>query len=590
MKAWLPCLLGCALALAGCGKPSSPLAGQRPLPVAPLVSNCETGRSGGQLVLALPAAPRTFNPFLAYDPASDSLTRLLFSPLVRIDQVTQEPGPALAESWSVSPDQKTWTLKLRPGVRWSDGRPFTADDVVFTWSQLVLNSNYNQMTYDFFQVDGQPFKVSKTDDLTVAAVTPEPFGPFLEFFCALPILPKHILQPSVTREKFLDAYGLSTPPATLVGSGPFCLKSYAPGKAVLLVRNPEYWATDRAGKRLPYFEEVKCLVSTEPGGDLMLFLNGESHVCEGPRPEFFPQFAQASAAGHFKTVDLGTGLERDFLWFNLNPGNDATGKPFVPPSKRALFARKEFRQAVAFALDRPRIAREAYGNRAAPGDGFIGAENPRWVNPKVARYAHDPARSRQLLADLGLRDANGDGYLELPDGSEFTVTLSSNRPNPNRERSAQLVVEDLQTVGLRFVIQTLDYRSLVERITQAFDYECALMGLGGSGVDPAAQLNVLRSSGDLHQWFPRQTTPATPWEARIDSLLRALMRSTDYRQRKQSFDEIQLIMADEMPMIYTVSPMAFGAIRPDVQNLRPAVLSPYRLTWNIEELYFQAPR
>jgi len=590
MRALFFCLVAGAALLVGCGKPAPPPVVAHPLPAYPRVSQCDTGIHGGQLVLALPAPPRTFNPYLAFDASSDAITRLLFSSFVYFDQVTQEPGPGLAESWVVTPDQKTWTIKLRSGVHWSDGRPLTADDVVFTWNELVLNTNYNRLTFDLFQINGQPFKVSRVDDLTVQVVTPEPFGPFLEFFCVLTILPKHVLQPSVTLEQFLDAYGLSTKPANLVGSGPFRLKSYEPGKSMVLERNPEYWVTDRAGKRLPYLDEVKFLFATEPGGDLMMFINGESQLCENPRPEFYPQFVQASAGGRFKVLDLGPGMERDFMWFNLNSGSDAAGKPFVDPARRAIFSRKEFRQAVACALDRQRIAREVYGGRALPGEGFIGTENPRWQNTAVARYQHDPARSRQLLAELGLSDANGDGYVELPGGADFTVTLLSNTPNPNRERSAKLIVEDLKAVGLKFEVQTVDYRLLIDKITQTFNYECALMGLGGGGVDPAAQINVLRSSGDLHQWFPRQVTPATPWEARIDDLINSLMRTTEYRERKKAFDEIQVIMADELPMIYTISPLAFGALRPDLRNLRPAVLSPYRLTWNLEELYFQSPR
>ena len=590
MRNWLCSIVICAVLLAGCGKTSTPPATAHPLPGSPRVSQCETGVHGGQLVLALPAPPRTFNPFLAFDASSDTITRLLFSPFVHFDQVSQVPGQGLAESWSVSDDQKTWTLKLRSGVYWSDGRPLTTDDVVFTWKELVLNTNYNRLTFDLFQINGQTFKVSRLDDLTVQVVTPEPFGPFLEFFCVLTILPKHVLQPYVTREKFLDAYGLSTTPASLVGSGPYRLKSYEPGKSMVLERNPEYWVADRAGKRLPYLDEVKFLFGAEPGSDLMMFINGESHVCENPRPEFYPQFVQASAGGRFKVLDLGPGMERDFMWFNLNTGSNAAGNPFVDPAKRGIFARKEFRQAVAWALDRQRIAREVYGGRAVPGEGFIGTENPRWQNPAVARYQHDPALSRQLLADLGLRDGNGDGYVELPGGTNLTVALLSNTPNPNRERSAQMVVEDLKTVGLKFEVSMVDYRLLITKITQDFDYECALMGLGGGGVDPAAQINVLRSSGELHQWFPRQSAPATPWEARIDGLLNSLMRTTDYGERKKAFDEIQAIMADELPMIYTISPLAFGALTPNLRNVRPAVLSPYRLTWNMEELYLQGPR
>jgi peptide/nickel transport system substrate-binding protein len=108
-------------------------------------------------------------------------------------------------------------------------------------------------------------------------------------------------------------------------------------------------------------------------------------------------------------------------------------------------------------------------------------------------------------------------------------------------------------------------------------------------VDPASQLNVLRSSDELHQWFPFQKAPATDWEARVDALMESQMRSLDFAQRKKDFDEVQAILAEELPMIYTVSPFTCAAIRSDVGNTRPSVLTPYRVTWNIEELYFKKP-
>jgi peptide/nickel transport system substrate-binding protein len=126
---------------------------------------------------------------------------------------------------------------------------------------------------------------------------------------------------------------------------------------------------------------------------------------------------------------------------------------------------------------------------------------------------------------------------------------------------------------------------LVEKINFTFDYEAALMGLGGGGTDPASQANVLHSSEDLHQWFPRQQTPSTEWEARIDSLMDAQMRTLDPAERKKAFDEVQAILAEELPMIYTVAPFAFAAVRPDLGNVQPSVLSSFRVTWNLEELF-----
>ncbi len=150
-----------------------------------------------------------------------------------------------------------------------------------------------------------------------------------------------------------------------------------------------------------------------------------------------------------------------------------------------------------------------------------------------------------------------------------------------------MIAEDLKKVGVKLLCQAISFNALLERINKTFDYECALMGLGGSGGDPAAQMNVLKSSEELHQWFPFQKTPATEWEARIDQMMDAQMRTLDFGQRKKDFDEVQSILAEEMPMIYTVSPFSYAAIRSDVGNVRPSVLTPYRVTWNIEELYFK---
>ena len=149
-------LLGTVLALAGCGQTEAPKSSApHPLPPSPLLAKGEPGRRGGRFVIPASASPKTFNPLFAFDAASDSIVRLLFAPLVRLDWATQEPGPGLAESWSVAPDQKTWTFKLRPGVRWSDGEPLTAEDVVFTWNEIILNRAFPQTAFDLFRISGQ---------------------------------------------------------------------------------------------------------------------------------------------------------------------------------------------------------------------------------------------------------------------------------------------------------------------------------------------------------------------------------------------------------------------------------------------------
>ncbi len=574
--------------LAGCGpRESAPPA--HPLPTPPLQVAGEPGRPGGQFVLALSGNPRTFNPLLAFDAASDAVTRLLHSSLIRLDWTTQEVAPGLAHSWSVAPDQKTWTFHLRRGLHWSDGAPLTAADVVFTWNEVMYDRELNRLTQDLFRIQGKPFEVTAVDETTVRVVTPEVFAPFLEFFGSVAVLPKHIFEPAIKQGRFGTVLGVNSTPARVVGCGPFRLKEFVPDKHVRLERNPEYWAADRAGNRLPYLNEARFIIDPSPGSETVLFLAGKTHALDSLRSEAVGRCEQAAANGRFRVLDLGAGVERDFLWFNQNTGFNPAGQPFVAPAKLQWFRNQKFRQAVSCAIDRARIAREACGGRAQPIQTFIGAENRRWHNPSVPVLDFNPERARALLAEVEMLDRNQDGVREDARGMPVEIQMFCNTGNPFREKAAALIAEDLRQVGIKLNVAAIPFRDLVERINVTFDYECALMGLGGGGLDPASQINVLRSSEDLHQWFPRQTAPSTPWEARIDSLMEAQMRTLEFAARKKAFDEVQTILAEQLPMIYTLSPVAYAAVRVEIGNLRPSALTPYRATWNLEELFFQTP-
>src|SRR5260221_2873866 len=302
--------------LAGCGRSgNSRTKTGHPLPPSPLVSREDPGQSGGRFVIAAANSPKTFNPLFASDGASDGIVRFLFASLVQLNFSTQQPGPGLAESWSVEPDQKTWTFKLRQGVRWSDGKPFSAEDVVFTWNEIMYNPELNRLTFELFRINGKPFAVSKVDDFTVRVVTPEVYAPFLEFFGGVPILPRHSLEAALKERRFAKAYDVTMPPEQIIGCGPYCIKESQPGKFTLLARNPEYWVTDTAGSRLPYFDEILFPVGGGQGTEALLFLSDKSDAFEAIRPENVDQFKQASAKGRFQLVELGVGSERDFLWF-----------------------------------------------------------------------------------------------------------------------------------------------------------------------------------------------------------------------------------------------------------------------------------
>jgi len=154
-------------------------------------------------------------------------------------------------------------------------------------------------------------------------------------------------------------------------------------------------------------------------------------------------------------------------------------------------------------------------------------------------------------------------------------------------KAAVLIQADLQKLGFKVVLQPVEFNTLIHKIDDTHEYECVLMGLFGGATDPCFQANVIRSDGYTHQWFPREKQPSTSWEARLDFLMNDLSKTLDFAGRKKDFDEVQRILAEQQPMIFTVTPYYYAAARSDIGNLRPTALSFYRVTWNAEELYFK---
>ena len=372
------------LVLTGCGEkperiaPAQPAAADTTLPNPPRVANCEPGVPGGRLVIASFTDPRTFNPITENETSSSDIINMMFDGLGKKNQATQEVTPGLAESWEVGADQRTWTFKLRKGLRWSDGQPLTADDVVFTFNDVIYNTNVVNVKVDQMRVDGKDIAVRKMDDLTIQAVTPDVFAPFLEFFGTTRILPRHMLADAVREKRFESAYGVNTPPDKLVGSGPFRLKLYKPGELTLIERNPHYYAIDSKGRRLPYLDTVVHTVVPDQNAMSLRFLQGESDVQEFVRPDEYALFKQASQGGQrFQLLELGVASQIDLITFNQNTGANKEGKPYVDPAKLKWFRDTKFRQAISYAIDRPSIvtdrARLMAADDTKAADGIPGS-------------------------------------------------------------------------------------------------------------------------------------------------------------------------------------------------------------------------
>jgi peptide/nickel transport system substrate-binding protein len=581
------------LCMSGCGKkaetPPEKPAASYPLPDPPVVVDCDPGNLGGRFVVSEIGDPKTFNYIMANESSSIDIGRFMFWSLLNFDVPTQGVKPGLAESWTNSLDGKTWTFKLRKNLRWSDGEPLTADDVVFTWNGVIYNTNINTVMRDPFIVDGKEFTVAKVDDLTVQVATPEVYAPFLAAFGAgVPIIPKHVLEKYVANGTFSSAYGVNWKPEDIVGSGPYRLKEYKTAQYTMLERNPYFCEVDKKGQRLPYFDDIIFTVVPDMNAMSLRFLSGESDVDDFVYPYEYDQFKTASANGKFQLLEPGTGLEMSFLWFNENTNVDQNGKPLVDPKKLKWFRDTKFRQAVSYAIDRDAIIKSIFSGRAIPAYGFETPGNKKWFDPNIRKYPHDPEKALALLKEIGIEKRNGDDFLTDAAGNKIEFVLNTNTGNGAREKAAVLIADDLKKLGINVIFQPIEFNTLITRIDDTHDYDCILMGLQpGTSADPSDGMNTIKSSGYTHQWFPRQKTPSTDWETRLDQLMDAQIKTLDYAERKKDYDEVQEILAEQQPMIFTVTPMYYAAIRSDVGNLRASALSSYRATWNAEELYFK---
>ncbi len=541
-----------------------------------------SGARGGTLVASTSAEPSTFNRMLTPGLANAVVAERLFSDLVHFNRLTYELEPSLATRWD-SADGKTYTIHLRRGVRFSDGSPFTADDVLFTFEAL-FDPRVKTVQADQLKIEGIAPTWTRIDDYMIRLAFPRPSGIGLRALSSIPMLPRHRLLKALRDGKFNEAWNPSTDPAEVTGTGPFRLKEYRRGVHIILERNPYFWKTDKSGQTLPYLDSLIFLIIPDRNVEALRFQSRELDVLNSLNAENYANLRRTQSSGGFVLRDLGAGLAQDFIWFNLNPGKDAAGNSFVDPDKWRYFSKKEFRQAVSHAIDREGIARSVLLSLGSPQFGPISSGNSAWYNPGILKTNYDPARARSLLASLGLRDTNGDQILEIGTPARpLEISLVTSQGNLFRERTAQVVRDNLARVGILVNLQAVPMGELRARAFDTFKYEAVLWGFDPQDVIPDPQADLWYSFGSNHFWYPKQPKPATTWEAEIDQVVSRLVKSVDPGLRKQSFARVQEIWASELPAMPLVAPNVLTAWSQRVGNVRPSILGP-QILWNVEEL------
>ncbi len=522
------------------------------------------------LTIAQIADPKTFNPILVTDMASQVAIGDLFDPLVRLNPKTTEMEPFVAERWEHNADGTEWTFFLRQDVRWHDGQPLTADDVVFTFDAIYDDRVPNSYKYTLM-IDGKRIQVDAVDPHTVRFRLPRPFAPFLNSI-SVPVIPKHILGETLAQGTFTQQWGINTAPGQLIGSGPYQMVKYEPAQYIQLRRNPTWWMRDAEGRPLPYLEERRLLIVPNQDTMYLKFLSGETDI-HNARPEEVSDLRSRAAALNITVDELGLDTGTLFVTFNRNPHHyEANGKP---APQLSWFTDLRFLRALAHGIDKESMINNCLFGFGRPAVADISPENRIYHNPNLTDYPYDLARARQLLQEAGYVDKNGDGVLDDPQGNPVELSLNTNAGNQMREKICSILKEDWSKLGIRVNYRPLDFSLLVEKLDTTFDWDAILIGFTGS-TEPNNGANLLRSNGNLHMWYPNQTRPATPWEAEIDHLVDAGVLELDEEKRRPIYWRIQEILHEQLPMIQTVRQTQFTAYQNSLRDYSQNVWGIYR--------------
>jgi peptide/nickel transport system substrate-binding protein len=510
-------------------------------------------QSAAELRFCLHGEPKTFDPVLVDDEASENVRYLTAGVLIRLNRQTQALEPGLATSWEVSKDGRKISFHLRKGLYFSDGTPFTSEDVAFTMRRL-LDPQTHSPTGDAFR-SGEGTASVETPAADVAVITfPAPVAGLGRLFDQVAILSAH------------------SPKKELAVLGPYYVADYKAGSYLLLRRNANYWKHDAQGRALPYIETIRLDIQRNRENELLRFRRGELHLINRLDAEQFDHLQRENPA---VTRNAGTGLDAEEFWFNQSPAAP------LPEFKKLWFRATEFRRAVSLAINREDLCRIVFSGYAKPAYGPVSPSNQFWFNSALPAPKYDPQGALRLLAQAGFRYENN--VLKDRAGHAVAFTLVTNSGNASREKMAAMIQQDLSQIGIKVTVVTLDFPSLIERMTRTFDYDACILGLVNTDLDPNSQMTVWLSSGENHQWNPNQKSPSTAWEAEIDKLMQEQASSLSERQRKASFDRVQQIVAEQQPFIYLVNKDVLTAVSPAVLGAAPAVLNPQAF-WNVETM------
>jgi len=522
----------------------------------------QQGKPGGTWYDTFGDDIRSFNPFSSLDGSYTTITAYTGEPYFDYDMDSREWKGVLFESFKVASDEladtMTLTAVLRSGASWSDGVPVTADDIAWNYNEMegdkdIYPRGYNGQMVEMKDGSKQQIKAVVIDTRTVQWVFPRVMANPLLMVNSNDTVPKHIWEPVKAKgvKAVHDFWGPATPPEQLVYCGPFTLSGYTPGERIIFKNNPHYWQKDESGQQLPYINEIVLSYVPNLNAELLKFQNGELDAYALRGKDFATLVPDADKKG-FQVWNGGPAGAYSAILFNQNPLKLST-------MKHRLFNDKRFRKAVSSLIDRQSIIDQIQNSLAEPWMHVISESNRHYNGSFASSYSFDLVKAKALLAELGMKDVNGDGQLEDPDGKEFSFAMLTNDQDPLNAQLLNIIANDMSKAGLKATVEVVQVESISQRILYTSEWEGWLAGMSFP-VFQEQWTNVWPSNGDRHYWFPSQKTPQHAWEKRIDDIQLALRYTFDAAKAKVLYDEFQQIMMEELPIIPMYRRYSFLAV------------------------------
>ncbi len=494
---------------------------------------------GDALINGSIGEPTVLIPMLAGDASSHEVAGLVFNGLVKYDTDLSIIGD-LAESWDISEDGLTITFHLRKGVRWTDGKEFTADDVKFGFDTITDKKTPTAYSEDFLQVK----KAEVLDKYTFRATYGKPFAPALASWGGLVVLPKHLLDgKDITKGDF----GRNP-----VGMGPYKLTKWVAGQELILDSNHDYF------EGRPYIDRFVYRVIPDRATMFLELQTGGVDMMDLTPIQYTKQTDSEYFRGNFQKFRYPQ-FVYTYMGFNL---------------KHPFFQDRRVRQAIAYAIDKSEIIDVVLFGLGSPATGPY-VPNTWPYNPDVRKYPYNPEKAVQLLKEAGWKDTDGDGILDK-DGRPFRFTILTNMGNTLRMNTATIIQWKLAKIGIKVDIKAFEWSTFVNEFIDKRRFEAVILGWSISPDPDQYDIWYSKKTKEKEFNFVSYSNPE------VDDLLEKGRRTYDIEERKKAYFKIQEILAEDLPYIFLYVPDATPIVHARFKGIKP---SPIGITYNLPKWY-----